>query len=358
MHKSYLDELSATKPWPRLRLGISRCLLGQKVRFDGGHKRDAWLMNELANYADFYPICPEVECGMPIPREALRLVGDPKEPEAARLMAVRTGEDWTDIMRAWAERRLDEMANEKLCGYVFKRASPSNGMERVKIYPMESDNVMTEQKSARRKQAIPQNKGVGIFARVVMEQFPLLPVEEEGRLHDLTLRERFIERIFIMHRWYDFIEHYPLHASPLYAQSETIGALVDFHTRHKLLLLSHSPSHYRAMGRIVNGASHYRYEDLLSDYYVLLMEGLEVHATPAKHANVMQHMMGYFKKQLSPSEKGELLEYIIMYRNKELPLIVPMTLFTHYVKKYEEDYLAMQYYLNPYPMQLHLRNHI
>ncbi|MFI3271936.1 MAG: DUF523 and DUF1722 domain-containing protein [Pseudomonadota bacterium] len=361
---TYIEELSASTSWPRPRLGISRCLLGHKVRFDGGHKRDAWIMNELSKYVDFQPLCPEVECGMGIPREALRLVGDAKNPEKARLMTSRSGEDWTDTMLLWSATRLQELEEGMLCGYIFKRASPSNGMERVKVYPVQADMTQNNEDKASkttsaRTQTVPQNKGIGIFARAFMEHFPSIPVEEEGRLRDLTLRERFIERIFIMQRWYDCINTVQASgAKGLYAKSHALGLLVTFHTRHKLLVLSHSPSHYRAMGRLVANAKHHEIQHIISDYEKLLRDALSIHATHAKHCNVMQSMMGHFKNQLSPREKGELLEYIIMYRNKEIPLIVPMTLFIHYIRKYEEDYLAMQYYINPYPMQLHLRNNM
>lgn len=367
---AYIEELSVSTTWPRPRLGISRCLLGHKVRFDGGHKRDPWIMAELANYVDFLPLCPEVECGMSIPREALRLVGDAKKPETARLVTVRSGQDWTDTMLAWADNCLKELQDEGLCGYVFKRASPSNGMERVKLYPVQAGEAeedaqekskskgVTRNTRAQRKQNIPQNKGVGIFARAFMAHFPHMPVEEEGRLRDISLRERFMERIFIMQRWNDCIKAMRSTSSMLYAKTSALGVLVNFHTRHKLLLLSHSPSHYRAMGRLVANAEHYDLQNLTYDYEKLLHDALSIHATPAKHVNVMQHMMRYFKKELSPSEKGELLEYIIMYKNRQVPLIIPMTLFLHYIRKYESEYLAMQYYINPYPMQLQLRNTI
>lgn len=367
---TYLEELSVHPKWPRPRLGISRCLLGHKVRFDGGHKRDVWIMKDLAQYVDFLPLCPEVECGMSIPREPLRLVGDVKNPESARLMTVSSGQDWTDTMKTWAKGRLQELENEHLSGYIFKRASPSNGMERVKIYPITPENIQSDATQAspksdktksRIKQAIPQNKGIGVFSRAFMSYFPHIPVEEEGRLHDMALRERFIERIFTMQRWHDCIHTTFLPSSThksIYSTSTSFASLIDFHTRHKLLILSHSPSHYRAMGRLIANIKHHDQSYILKDYQHLLNEALHIHATPAKHANVMQHMMGYFKKELQPREKGELLEYIILYRNKQIPLIVPLTLLLHYIKKYESEYLAMQYYINPYPMQLHLRNHI
>ena len=192
----------------------------------------------------------------------------------------------------------------------------------------------------------PLLKGVGIFPRLFMERFPLLPVEEEGRLNDPHLRENFIERLFVMKRWRKLIE----------AGLDT-GSLVSFHARHKLLMLSHSPQHYRAMGKLVAQAATYSRDELAEAYQTLLMDGLRLRATPAKHANVLQHVMGYFKKVLSPDEKQEMLEQIELFRRDMVPLIVPVTLANHYVRKYGEKYLAGQHYLHPHPVELKLRNH-
>lgn len=329
-------------PADRLRVGISSCLLGNKVRFDGGHKHDPYITGTLGQYMDFVPVCPEVECGMPVPREALRLVGDPARP---RLVTVKGYEDWTERMRAFALRRVEQLAAERLDGFIFKRASPSSGMERVKVYADHDPREIPEG-TGRVNLGPPQEKGVGIFARVFMERFPLLPTEEEGRLNDPRLRENFIERLFVMRRWRAVAE-----------AGLTRRTLVDFHTRHKLLLMSHSVEHYRALGRLVAHAASHDPADLARDYLTGLMDGLHLPTTTAKHANVLQHCMGYFKKVLTPDEKLEILEIIQRYRKLQVPLVVPVTLLNHYVRKYGEPYLAGQFYLNPHPVELKLRNH-
>jgi uncharacterized protein YbgA (DUF1722 family)/uncharacterized protein YbbK (DUF523 family) len=312
----------------KIRLGISSCLLGRKVRFDGGHKLDRYLAHTLGKYVDFVPVCPEVECGFPIPRESLRLVGDPESP---RLVTTRTDRDFTDRMARWASRRVVELEKEGLCGYIFKSKSPSSGMERVKIYDANG---------------VPSNRGVGMFAMAFMKHFPLLPVEEDGRLHDPGLRENFIERIFVFKRWREML-----------ARGRKIGHLVEFHTQHKLLLLAHSPKHSRSLGKLVAEARETAPAELFGRYLSLLMEALRLKATVKKHTNVLHHLMGYFKKQLTKDEKQELLEVIGRYHEGTVPLIVPITLMNHYVRKYDEPYLKKQVYLEPHPMELKLRNH-
>ena len=313
----------------KIKLGISTCLLGEKVRYDGGHKWDQYLTDTLGQYVEYTPVCPEVECGFGIPREPFRLVGDCENPH---LVTSRTNHDHTERMIQWAKRKVMELKKENLCGFIFKSGSPSSGMERVKVYD---------------PNGIPAKNGVGIFARIFMEHFPLLPVEEEGRLHDPSLRENFIERIFTLRRWRESL-----------ARGENRGTLVDFHTRHKLLTLSHSPKHYQIMGKLVAQAKDLPPKELYRQYQILLMEALFLKATPKKNSNVLLHMMGYFKEQLSPDEKQELLEVIDHYRQDYIPLIVPVTLIHHYVRKYDQPYLKEQVYLNPHPMELQLRNHV
>lgn len=210
----------------KIRIGISSCLLGHNVRFDGGHKLDRLIRDVLGAYLDFVPVCPEVEVGLPTPRETLRLVGEPDRP---RLVFSKSGEDITERMQNWAHRRCDELEKENLCGFIFKSKSPSSGMERVKLYD---------------KNGVPSKQGVGVFARVFMERFPLIPVEEDGRLHDDKLRENFIESLFTVKRWRDLVE-----------RGMSSGDLVDFHSRYKLLLLAHSPQIYREMGKLVDRKS-------------------------------------------------------------------------------------------------------
>jgi uncharacterized protein YbgA (DUF1722 family)/uncharacterized protein YbbK (DUF523 family) len=312
-----------------IRLGISSCLLGNEVRYDGGHKKDHFLTDTLGRFVEYVPVCPEVECGLGIPREAMRLVGNPASP---RLVTIRSGKDHTALMTEWALGKVAELERENLVGFIFKSRSPSSGMERVKVY---------------NEKGMPSLHGVGIFASIFMDHFSLLPAEEEGRLHDPALRENFIERIFTLKRWRETV-----------AREESRRSLVAFHTRHKLLLLAHSPKHYREMGSLVGHAGEAPLPDILSQYVRLLVEALRFKATPAKHTNVLEHMMGYFKKRLSGDEKQELLEIITLFRKGHVPLIVPVTLVNHYVRKYDQAYLKEQYYLNPHPIELRLRNHV
>lgn len=313
----------------KIRLGISRCLLGDPVRYDGGHKRDPWLVETLGRYVEYIPVCPEVEVGLPTPREALRLVGDSEHP---RLVFSRSGEDITPRMESWAKARVAELEKEGLCGFIFKSKSPSSGMERVKLYDSGGG---------------PVKKGVGVFARIFMEHFPLLPVEEEGRLHDPVLRENFIECLFAFKDYRDTV-----------AEGRTRGRLVAFHTRYKLLLLAHSPEIYREMGRLVAGEEELPEDDLFREYERLLMKGMRLHASVRKHVNVLHHLLGYFKRQLSADEKQEVLETVENYRLGHLPLVVPVTLINHFVRKYDQPYLRGQVYLNPHPLELKLRNHV
>lgn len=313
----------------KIKLGISACLLGQPVRYDGGHTLDRFLTDTLGQYVEYVPVCPESECGLGVPRESMRLVGN---PDAPRLVTNVTKQDHTERMLKWAAKRVTQLQKEDLCGFVFKRNSPSSGMERVKVY---------------NEKGLPVEKGVGIFARVFIEHFPLFPVEDEGRLHDPGLRENFIERIFVFKRW-----------RKLLSKPKRRGALVEFHTKHKLLILSHSQNQYRTMGRLVAEAKKMKISELYETYQTLLMEALRLKTTTKKNVNVLQHLMGYFKKQLSIDEKQELLELIDHYRQAYVPLIVPITLVNHYVRKYDQPYLKQQFYLHPHPIELQLRNHV
>jgi uncharacterized protein YbgA (DUF1722 family)/uncharacterized protein YbbK (DUF523 family) len=290
---------------------------------------DRFLANTLGKYVEYVPVCPEVECGFGIPRDTFRLIGDPKRP---RLVIHKTGADHTERMEAWARQRVGELEKEDLCGFIFKSDSPSSGMERVKVY---SDK------------GIPSKVGVGLFARIFMEHFPLTPVEEEGRLHDPVLRENFIERIFTCVRYCDIMEG-----------TKQARRLMDFHTRNKLLLMAHSAKHLKEMGSLVAHAKEMPARELVERYEGLLMEAMALKPTVAKHENVLLHIMGYFKKDLSADEKRELLEVTQQYKRGLIPLIVPVTLLAHYVRKYNQPYLKEQTYLNPHPMELMLRNHV
>ena len=312
----------------KIRIGVSACLLGQNVRYDGGHQRDRYITDTLGRWFEWVPICPEVEYGLPIPREAMRLVGDPETP---RLITIRTRFDHTDGMLSWADKRLEALAAEDLCGFIFKSRSPSSGMAAVKVYPETGMAV---------------KKGVGIFAGAFMRRFPLLPVEEDGRLNDPALRENFIERIFVYRRWRE-----------LERRSGGMKELVTFHAEHKLLILSHSPKHLTILGRLVANPDRMKLAALRDEYFQNLMEGLRLTATVRKQTNVLEHMAGYFKKKLTPDEKKELGEVIGNYHRGLLPLIVPVTLIAHYVRLYGEPYLQKQIYLHPHPIELMLRNH-
>ena len=312
----------------KIRLGISSCLLGENVRYDGGHKRDRFIIETLGQFVEFVPVCPEVECGLPVPRESMHLAGDPQSP---RLVTTRSKIDHTERMVHWARKRVGELEKENLCGFVFKSNSPSSGMERVKIY---------------NEHGMAQKTGVGMFARAFMDHFPLIPVEEDGRLHDIRLRENFIELIFALKRWRELLDHH-----------QSRGKLVAFHTQHKLLILSHSQKHSTILGKLVAEAKNIPAEQLYSQYQMFFMEALRLKTTIKKNINVLQHMMGYFKRQLSADEKQEILETIDQYRSEYIPLIVPLTLIKHYVRKYDQTYLKQQLYLNPHPLELKLRNH-
>jgi uncharacterized protein YbgA (DUF1722 family)/uncharacterized protein YbbK (DUF523 family) len=313
----------------KIKLGISMCLLGENVRWNAGHKLDRYLTDTLGQFVEYVPVCPEVEAGFGVPRESLRLVGDPESP---RLITYKSKEDRTDRMLEWAAERVQELEKEDLCGFIFKSDSPSSGMIRVKVY---TDKGM------------PEKKGVGIFARAFMQHFPLVPAEDDGRLHDPMIRENFIERIFTLKRWREMLE-----------KKKKMGGLVDFHTRNKLLILSHSPKHASQMGKLVAAGKTLQASELFSKYEHILMEALSLKTTARKNLNVLQHIMGYFKKQLTADEKQELLEVFEQYRSGFVPLVVPITLINHYVRKYDQPYLKMQTYLNPHPVELKLRTHV
>jgi uncharacterized protein YbgA (DUF1722 family)/uncharacterized protein YbbK (DUF523 family) len=311
------------------RLGISRCLLGDEVRFDGGHKRDNFLTDVFGRYVEWVPVCPEVEAGLGTPREAMRLVGDPQEP---RLVTIKSGTDHTRALDTMTTNRIAELKELDLSGFVFKRGSPSCGVERVRVYT---------------EHGMPSHNGIGIFARAFVEQFPLIPVEEEGRLCDAPLRENFIERVFCYRRYQDLLQN-----------GVTRQAVVRFHTIHKYLLLAHSTQHYQQLGRLVGQAERYRPKELAIKYGELFMKALALKATVRKHVNVLQHILGYFKDRLGTQEKAELLGVIGDYHHGLTPLIVPLTLIKHYVQLFDVGYIRDQIYLNPHPKELMLRNHV
>lgn len=312
-----------------LRLGISRCLLGDEVRFDGGHRRDNFLTDVLGRYVEWVPVCPEVEAGLGTPREAMRLVGDPLHP---RLVTIESGIDHTKALEKMSVRRIRELKGLDLSGYVFKKNSPSCGIEQVRIY---------------NEQGKQNGNGVGLFARSFIEQFPLIPVEDEGKLCEPTIRENFIERIFCYRRWQDFMQG-----------KVTKQALVQFHTIHKYLLMAHSPQQYQALGRLVAQAHRQSPKTLANFYGKLFMKTLAMKATVRKQVNVLQHMLGYFKKMLNTQEKADLLGAIGEYHRELTPLLVPLTLIKHYAQVFDVSDLRDQVYLNPDPKELMLKHHV
>lgn len=312
-----------------LRIGVSACLLGEKVRFDGGHKRDAFVTDILGPFAEWVPVCPEVEAGFGTPRETMRLVN---ADGTLRLVTTKTHVDLTAKMTRYSARRVNALAKLALHGYVLKKDSPSCGLERVKVY----DHHMS-----------PARTGQGLFAAALRERFPHLPIEEEGRLSDPRLRENFIERVFAYQR-----------LMALVGGRWTVGDLVRFHTAHKLTLMAHSVTAYQELGRLVAGAKGTPRAALAEAYVSGFMAAMTVLATTRKHTNALQHMSGYFKDSLDAASKAELQTAIADYRAGLVPLIVPITLLRHHVRVHGVEYLAGQTYLEPHPKELMLRNHV
>ena len=311
---------------PAIRVATSSCLLGEEVRFDGGHKHNGYLTKTLARYFEFVPFCPEVAIGLGVPRPPIRLMLKGKE---ARVVGVAdptldVTEDLVEYGRSVAAR-LDDIS-----GYIFKRGSPSCGMERVKIYS---------------EKGMPVESGAGFFAKTIMEERPLMPVEEEGRLMDPILRENFVERVFVYHRW-----------QCLCRSGLTPAKLVDFHTKHKFSVLAHDEPVYRELGQLVAQAGSADLPQLAERYARLLMTVMKKRATRKLHSNVLTHMMGYLKDKIDGGDKTELLDIIDKYRHGQIPLIVPITLLKHHLRRHPDEYIARQYYLNPHPEELMLRN--
>ena len=319
----------------RPRIGISQCLLGAEVRYDGGHKRDPFLVETFGRFVEWVPVCPEVEIGMGTPREPIHLVaspdGVPSGDHRVRLLGVRSQHDWTRDMDQWRRMRVRELVRENLTGYVLKKDSPSCGLERVRV---------------QRNGAVSRT-GRGLFAQALLDAFPNLPIEDEGRLHDPRLRDNFVERVFAYQR-----------LRRLFAGRWTLGDLVSFHTAHKLLLLAHSRQAHTALGRLVARSKELGRRELASSYERGFMEALRKLATPGRHADILQHMLGHLKHRLDDASKRELLSLIDDHRNGLVPLVVPLTLVRHHVRHHGVEYLAGQVYLEPHPRELSLRNHV
>lgn len=312
-----------------IRIGVSSCLLGEPVRFDSGHKRDRFVDDTLREYFTLVPVCPEVAIGLGTPREPIRLQGDSDNPRA-----VGTKNPDLDVTDALADFGRDQArALGDISGYILKSKSPSCGMERVKIYSA--------------KGGAPNKKGVGIYARELMREKPLLPMEEEGRLNDPVLRENFIERVYCYRRWQELI-----------SGGVTPEKLVDFHTRHKLILMAHGRQHLTALGRLVAQAGKRPIGELADEYGALFMHALSYRATRRRHTDVLFHLMGYLKRTLDSGDKAELVDLIHQYRQGQLPLIVPVTLLRHHFRRNPEPYVDKQLYLTWQPAGLSLWNNI
>jgi len=314
---------------PPIRVGVSACLLGENVRFDGGHKRDLFLLSSLGKFVEWVPVCPEVELGLGTPRETLRLE---RRGGRVHLIAPKSGIDHTAGMGFYAARRVKQLAQEDLSGYVLKKNSPSCGMERVRLYD---------------ENAVPARTGRGLFAEALLARFPNLPVEEEGRLGDMRLRENFVERVFAYRRLKNLLSGRWSH-----------GRLVAFHAAHKLQLMAHSPKQYGELGRLVAQGKQMARDTLRQTYETAFMAALHVNATPRRHANVLQHMLGYLSSSLTAWERQEILGAIDDHRRGLVPLIVPITLIRHHVDRLGVAYLQGQVYLQPHPKELMLRNHV
>lgn len=314
-----------TKARP-LRIGISRCLLGDQVRYDGGHKRDPFLADVLSQYVEWVPVCPEVEVGLGTPREPIRLRGSAESP---RLVTITTGVDHTRAMTRFSERRVRELEALDLSGYVFKEGSPSCGVTGVRVYPRLGRSTRT---------------GIGLFARVFMKHFPLMPVQEEGRLHDPTTRENFFERVFSYRQWQDLV-----------AKNGTSKAVRDFHAQHTCLLLAHSPKHYESLDRLVRNAMRHTPADLVRRYGTHFMKALGAPATGSQHITVLNRITTQFENRLTAPEKQDLRRTIEAYRRGRTPLLVPLTLLKHHVRVFDIPHLQNQTYLNPNPQELMLR---
>jgi uncharacterized protein YbgA (DUF1722 family)/uncharacterized protein YbbK (DUF523 family) len=309
----------------KIPIGISSCLLGEQVRFDGSHKRDAYIVGTLSEYFEFHPYCPEVAIGLGTPRATIRLV---KIDNTIRCVGVKDPQlDLTARLRDVAGQQKEHHAD--LCGYILKKDSPSCGMERVKVYTGNQ----------------PHREGFGIYAQEMMRNNPLLPVEEEGRLGDPGLRENFIQRVYVLYRW-----------QQLLAEGLSPQRLTHFHARHKLIIMSHAD--YREMGQLLAGLTKDNVLPIAENYIFILMNTLKIVANRSNHVNVLQHIQGYLKKELSIDDKAELCEIIERYRRGEIPLIVPLTVLKHHFRKSPDPYIDESYYMSPYPQELQLINQL
>ncbi len=307
-------------------VGVSACVLGEKVRFDSGHKRSNFVSNELGKHFRMKAICPEVAIGLPVPRPTIRLISDEQ-----RIKLVETkddSKDYTDAMTRYAKSTADALSQQSLCGYIVCAKSPTCGMERVKVY----------------KKNNAEKDGVGLYTEQLMNRMPWLPIEEDGRLNDPVLKENFITRVYCLADFYRSIGQVP-----------SAGKVVAFHSRYKLTLMAHCPEAYRQLGQLVANIKQYPIEQFVELYRLQLMEAMRNRASRKNNTNVLMHLQGYFKRSLTGQQKAELRQVIDDYRVGLLPLLAPITLIQHYLSAYPDDYLSRQKYLDPYPRELRLR---
>ncbi|WP_104037223.1 YbgA family protein [Vibrio jasicida] len=309
-----------------IKVGISSCVLGERVRFDSGHKISNFVTKELDGYFSFVPVCPEVGVGMSVPRPTIRLVSN--EERIALVETKNPDNDHTDNMLTYSENKVNELQSEQLCGYIVCAKSPTCGMERVKVYS--KNNAAKE--------------GIGLYTRTLMEKMPWLPVEEDGRLNDPVLKENFITRIYCLNDFYESMGGEP-----------TRGKIIAFHSRYKLTLMAHHPESYRSLGRLVADVVSYEIDDFFNEYRLGLMKALQNRASRKNNTNVLMHLQGYFKRSLTGKEREELATVISNYRTGLLPLLAPLTLIKHYLNTYPDEYLQQQKYLEPYPQEMRLR---
>ena len=312
-----------------ITLGISACLMGEKVRYNGDHKKSSYCTQQLSNHFEFVSVCPEVGIGMSIPRKPIRLVGD-----VNHYRVKGTDDPTLDVTDALYDYGKKTMAKlQHISGYILMQKSPSCGMERVKVYHENGSPLGRSEP--------------GMYAKAIMETNPLLPVEEEGRLHDPVLRENFINRVVAYHHWHqDVLEH------PSYKQ---IG---DFHARYKYQLMAHDPKTYIKLGQLVAEGSSIPLETMQHEYFHQFMALLKKKANRKTHTNVLMHILGYLKNSITAADKQQLLKQIEHYRTGVVPLIVPLTVLKHFVEVHGSDYIRQQYYLAPHPEALGLRNNL
>jgi uncharacterized protein YbgA (DUF1722 family)/uncharacterized protein YbbK (DUF523 family) len=316
-------------PKMKIKVGISSCLMGNKVRFDGGHKHSRMCTDNLSRYFDFVSECPEMGIGMGTPRKPIRLIGDVDAPE---VVAVHDNSiNYTEKMREFSNQKAQETSD--LCGYIFMKNSPSCGLFRVKVYQENGYPAATP--------------GRGVYANAITQANPLLPVEESGRLSDANLRENFIARVYAYHNW-----------QQLKQQGLSKHNIIEFHASYKYSLMAHAPASYLELGQFLADAGNYDIDELAERYFPMLMTSLTKLATRKSHTNVLMHLQGYLKKILPSREKQELAGIIEQYRTAQIPLIVPITMLKHHFNNHPNPYIAKQAYLQPYPDDLSLRNAI